>query len=82
MHRAMWGAKIVVLSFVLLLIASHDAHAYLDPGSGSYFFQVVLATFVSAFVAVKLYWGRIVSFVARRFSGPSSPEDEQNKPAN
>jgi hypothetical protein len=39
-----------------------DAHAYLDPGTGSYVFQLVIATLLGAAFAVKVFWFRIKTF--------------------
>ena len=39
--------------------------AYLDPGSGSYIFQILLAGLVGFLFAIKLYWGKIISFFKR-----------------
>jgi hypothetical protein len=43
-----------------------NAHAYLDPGTGSYVFQVVAGALLGAAVAVKVFWSRIWGFVTRR----------------
>jgi hypothetical protein len=40
---------------------------YLDPGSGSYIFQVLLAALVGALFLIKVYWQRIRAFIARVF---------------
>ena len=37
--------------------------AYLDPGTGSYLLQVLLAGLLGALVAVKLFWRNIASFI-------------------
>jgi hypothetical protein len=40
--------------------------AYIDPGSGSYFFQLLIGGLLGAAVAVKLWWRRIWAFLTRR----------------
>jgi hypothetical protein len=54
------------------------ARAYLDPGSGSYLLQILLAGVVAALFTVKLFWLRIVTFVTshlgRRRAGGRSDE--------
>jgi hypothetical protein len=42
------------------------AAAYLDPGTGSYLFQVLIAVGLGALYIVKTYWGRIKEFLGRR----------------
>ena len=60
--------KTLLLLLVGCALFPRPAYAYLDPGTGSYFFQMVLAVFVSALVAVKHYWSGIRSYVGRLFS--------------
>jgi len=44
------------------------AFAYLDPGTGSYIFQVLVAMFIGGIFTVKMYWQKIKNFVSRYFS--------------
>jgi hypothetical protein len=43
------------------------AHAYLDPGSGSYFLQMLLASLLTGLYLIKLFWGKIKHFFSTRF---------------
>ena len=60
--------------FVLFLIVtmqfafSQNAFAYLDPGTGSYIFQVLVATFIGALFTIKMYWQKIKIFFSNLFS--------------
>jgi hypothetical protein len=54
--------------------------AYIDPGSGSYFFQLVIGGLLGAAVAVKLFWRRVWAFLTgRRSSRDRSSEAERAK---
>lgn len=53
--------------FLLSTLANH-AYAYIDPGSGSYLFQIMLASLVGAAFAVKAYWIKIKEFLKKLFS--------------
>jgi hypothetical protein len=44
--------------FIILLFPSLG-HAYLDPGSGSYFFQIIMGALLGAMYVLKLYWLKI-----------------------
>jgi hypothetical protein len=55
---------VAFMSFWLLTVPA--AHAYVDPGTGSYIFQVLIGVFLGAAVAVKLFWRRICGFVIRK----------------
>jgi hypothetical protein len=61
--RARWTAAFAV-AFVLMMAPA--AHAYIDPGTGSYVFQVIVGALLGAAVAVKVFWRRIWNFVTRR----------------
>jgi len=52
----------------LLLLSPTSAHAYLDPGTGSYVVQMLIAGILGAAFAVKMYWIRIKRFVVGKFS--------------
>lgn len=42
-----------------LVLAPAVAHAYIDPGTGSFVIQGIIAAVVGAGVALKMFWGRI-----------------------
>jgi hypothetical protein len=50
--------------------------AYLDPGSGSYLLQLLIAALLGAAFALRMYWGRIKSFF-RRGSDREDSDSEQ-----
>jgi hypothetical protein len=56
---------ILVSLFLLLPI---NAHAYLDPGSGSYLLQLLLAMLFGALASIKIFWSRIKAFLSGLFS--------------
>jgi hypothetical protein len=58
-------ASIAVLT---LLLAPRDAHAYLDPGTGSYVLQMIIAGVLGAAFAIKMSWFRIRRFFTGLFS--------------
>ena len=46
----------VVAVLVVSLLTAHPAHAYLDPGSGSYALQVGIAGVLGAIFSLKMFW--------------------------
>jgi hypothetical protein len=44
------------------LIFPQDAHAYLDPGSASYIFQIIVAALLGALFFFKSFFRRIINF--------------------
>ena len=53
----MW---IAVSAALLLLALSAPASAYLDPGSGSMFLQLLLGGVAGLMLAIKIFWRRIL----------------------
>jgi hypothetical protein len=56
-----------------LVILPRAAFAYLDPGTGSYIFQVLLATLLGGLVTLRMYWHRLKERL--RGSKPSSKDE-------
>ncbi len=51
---------------------------YLDPGSGSFILQLLIASLVGIGFALRSYWGRITGFF-RKDKGEGDSEDNQSK---
>jgi hypothetical protein len=74
--------KILTISLLLMFFSFSFpmlAHAYLDPGTGSYILQLALAAIVGALFAVRLFWGRIKAFFTRLFSKQESDEHDEEE---
>jgi hypothetical protein len=54
--------------------------AYVDPGSGSFILQAVVATLAGAVVVANTYWRRIKRFLGLSSGDPSDDEDEAVAP--
>ena len=69
-----------VLLFTLIFLLAKPAHAYLDPGTGSYIFQVAVATFLASgyFLRNKLSdVGAIVKKVTKKIGGKKNNDDKR-----
>ena len=65
----------------LLLVLPVNSYAYLDIGTGSYFFQLAIGFFVGSLFAVKMFWKRITVFRKGLFSHhESKPEESPDDP--
>jgi len=49
--------------------------AYLDPGSGSFLLQLLLAGILGGLFVVKMSWSRIKGFFRRLFTRGQKPEE-------
>jgi len=59
----MW---LLIVIAVFLFSAARYSYAYLDPGSGSYVFQLLIGGFLVASVSIKTYWKQIKSFIQKK----------------
>ena len=66
---------LLLLLTLSVLLFPKPAHAYLDPGTGSYVFQILIASVIGGTVVFKSGWSKIVELF-RRKRKPSA--DEKN----
>ena len=50
-----------------LLVFVNQAHAYIDPATGSMVIQAVLAVVAAAAVSIGIFWGRVKLFLSGLF---------------
>lgn len=62
------------LMVIICLFPLKNAHAYLDPGTGSYIIQIIIGSALGAGYVLKVYFGRIVKF----FTGFGSKKKKEN----
>ena len=56
------------LFFLFYLSFYQNAYAYLDPGTGSYIFQLFVAALLGGLFTLKLFWEKIKMFFKKSFS--------------
>ena len=66
----------VALSAMACFLLPGVAHAYLDPGSGSYILQILVAGIVAGLFTIKLFWLRLTGFCMRLFGRHNKPSDD------
>lgn len=62
---------LILFAILLYVLFPTHAYAYLDPGSGSYIFQLIIAAVVGFGFLLKVYWRKVKSFVTGMFSDQS-----------
>ncbi|MAF80289.1 hypothetical protein CL629_04410 [bacterium] len=82
-HSHSWYAfehMILAIFFIAFyfLIVPLTADAYIDPGTGSFLIQIVLATLLGASFTIKLMWAKIKRLFRRRGTPSSSDDNKQN----
>jgi len=74
-----------LLLIVLLMGVSfpRESFAYIDPGTGTYILQILIAGLITASVAVRTFWKQIKLFVGGLFGKnkerPKDSEPEETK---
>ena len=71
-------AAILVLTGLISLIFPKRAHAYIDMGTGSYVFQLILAFIFGGLFGIRLYWKKIKTFFSNLFSKKGGNDEEGN----
>jgi len=59
-----------------VLVCCGRAHAYVDPGTGSYILQIVIAGLVGAAFTLRLFWKRLRLFMGSAFSKRKDRREE------
>ncbi|PKN20535.1 MAG: hypothetical protein CVU71_01730 [Deltaproteobacteria bacterium HGW-Deltaproteobacteria-6] len=53
--------------FSLFVVSPSPVYAYIDPATGGYVMQVIIAGFLATAYAVKVFWKKIKSFLTALF---------------
>jgi hypothetical protein len=67
----------VKYALLALMVLAQTASAYLDPGTGSLMFQVLLGSAVGVLYAIKMYWIKIKSFAQAIFTKRKKDESQE-----
>jgi hypothetical protein len=71
----MSNVVLIVLVCAVVLLFERPVHAYVDPGSGSMFLQLLLGGVAGLGVIIKLYWRRMVGWFSHK-----SPKEADRQP--
>ena len=70
--------NVVILTVILILCSVSKAHAYIDPGTGSYIIQVIIGGLLGAAFALKVYWEKVRAYFSKLFSKRTKSEKYEN----
>jgi len=59
---------LLTLSGMVVVWLGEDAHAYIDPSTGSYILQILLAGLLGALFTLKIFWRNFKGFFGRLFA--------------
>ena len=66
---------LAVVPVLTILLFANEAHAYIDPGTGSLIIQMIAGAFLASLMTVKLWWYRMTGFFTKVFR----PEDKEGE---
>ena len=70
--------NVLILAPILLFLSIRKAHAYIDPGTGSYIIQVMIGGLLGAAFALKVYWRKIKFYFANLLSKQTKNDKHEN----
>lgn len=68
----------IFAAILTVIVFPPKAHAYLDPGTGSYVIQVAAAVFFGGIFFLKTFWSRITMFLGSLF-GKKEKNNSEHK---
>lgn len=65
-------SSLLFAGLAISILFPSDAHAYLDPGTGSALLQGLVAVLAGGIVVGKIYWHRLLQFFGIKKKGENS----------
>jgi len=65
---------ISVFLSILYFLSTVKAFSYIDPGSGSYILQIVIASVLGILTLIKIYWSKLKAFFVSFLSNKQDNE--------
>ena len=59
--------KYILVMIMFIFFLNNNAHAYLDPGSGSIILQAILGFIAAALATASYYWTKLKIFFSKLF---------------
>ena len=72
--KSNWAVLFGILLSVLVLFPP-SAHAYIDPGTGSYILQIAIAGIAAGAIAIKMFWKRIRALFSSNRAQENTDQD-------
>lgn len=71
-------AQVLVLIFLIQIMTVSTAYAYIDPGTGSYLFQMLMAGLLGSAFAIKMAWRNVKTYISQIFSSNAGDHDSND----
>lgn len=70
--------KVLVLIVLIQIMTVSTAYAYIDPGTGSYLFQMLMAGLLGSAFAIKMAWRNVKTYISQIFSSNAGDHDSND----
>jgi len=70
--------KVLVLIVLIQIMTASTAYAYIDPGTGSYLFQMLIAGLLGSAFAIKMAWRNVKTYISQIFSSNAGDHDSND----
>lgn len=70
--------QVVIITVILFFGLIKAAHAYIDPGTGSYIIQVIIGGVLGAAFALKVYWKKVKFYFSNLLSKQTKNDNHEN----
>lgn len=70
--------KVLVLIVLIQIMTASTAYAYIDPGTGSYLFQMLIAGLLGSAFAIKMAWRNVKTYISQIFSSNTGDHDSND----
>ena len=71
-------AQVLALTFLIQIMTVSTVFAYIDPGTGSYLFQMLMAGLLGSAFAIKMAWRNVKAYISQIFSGNAGNHDSHD----
>ncbi len=71
-------STILIVLALFYLVFTEEAYAYLDPGTGSYILQLIIAGLLGGLFALKMFWSKVKNFFVNVFSRGNKHEKTED----
>lgn len=79
MRKIRWFSPNLLFLLLIFLMMPKKVDAYIDPGTGSYVFQIIMAAILGSLVAIRMFWKKIIYFFRKVFSKKSKNDQMETK---
>lgn len=71
-------STVLIVLALFYFVFTEEIYAYLDPGTGSYILQLIIAGLLGGLFALKMFWSKVKNFFVNVFSRGNKHEKTED----